>query len=412
MALPLAGIRILDLTRYLAGPFGAMILGDLGAEIIRIEHPEDLEFARRAPPHFIQGQSVYFLSLNRNKKSVALDLKSADGLAVFYDLVKTADVVFDNFRFGVTDKLKVDAETLKKIKPDIICCSLSGYGRNGPYADRPGADFIMQGISGVMSLTGEPGSPPQKTGISIVDHLGGLYAAISILASLVQKGRGGGGRSSDVSLLDSMVAVLTYVAAYYLNAGEVPQKVPYSGHPFNVPLQNFEASDGYIVLMAADDRFWPGVCRVIGKPEWGDDPRLKTMAGRGKHKQMILDAMIPAIKAKPVTHWVDAFVAEGVLCDRVNTLPEGMAHPQVLARNMVVEIDHPVSGTFRTVGNPIKLTDEPEVFGSPPLLGQHTDELLAEIGYSNEKIEQLRSSKTIGRRVQASELAAAAGPSS
>ena len=404
MALPLAGIRVLDLTHYLAGPFGAMILGDLGAEVIRIEHPTELEFARRAPPHFLHGQSVYFLSLNRNKKSIAIDLKSEQGLAVFYDLVKTADVVFDNFRHGVTEKLKVDAETLKKIKPDIICCSLSGYGQTGPYKDLPGADFIMQGISGVMSLTGEPGSPPQKTGISIVDHLGGLYSAIAILASLVQKGRTGHGQGSDISLLDSMVGVLTYVAAYYLNTGDEPQKVAQSGHPFNVPLQNFEASDGYIVLMAADDRFWPGVCRVIGIPEWAEDARFKTMADRRKNKQLILDAMIPTIKAGPVAHWVERFVAEGVLCDKVNTIAEGMEHPQVLARDMVVEINHPVSGTFKAIGNPIKLAGQKETFSPPPLLGQDTTDLLKQLGYDSEKIVGLQRAGVLGGAIVKPEL--------
>lgn len=395
-ALPLSGIRILDLTHFLAGPFASMILGDLGAEVIRIEHPTHLEEARKTPPHFMDGESVYFLSLNRNKKSITLDLKKEQGRAVFLDLVRNADVVFDNFRPGVTERLGIDHAKLRLIKPDIICCSLSAFGMTGPFSDRPGYDYIMQGISGLMSLTGEPGTPPEKTGISVVDHVGGLYAVIAILASLVQKERKGTGQLSDVALLDSILSLFTYVAGFYLNAGDVPKKISASGHPAYVPVQNFETADGYIVLMSLTEKFWHGTCRAIGKPEWADDPRFASAADRLTHKQQLLDLLIPLLKTKVSTHWLDALALEGVPSSPINTLAEGLEHPQVKARDMVVTVPHPVAGTFRTLGNPIKMPDKDAAYASPPLLGQHTEEILAGLlGYPREKITALRGQGVI-----------------
>lgn len=388
---PLSGIRILDLTHFLAGPFGSMILGDLGAEVIRIEHPTHLEDARTTPPHFLGGESVYFLSLNRNKKSITLDLKTPQGLEVFYDLTRTADVVFDNFRAGITEKLKIDYPRLRAIKADIICCSLSGFGGNGPFSDRPGYDYIMQGISGLMSLAGEPGAPPQKTGISVVDHVGGLYAVIAILASLVQKLRKGDGQFADVALLDGILSFFTYVAGYYLNAGDVPKKIPASGHPSYVPVQNFETADGWIVLMPVSEKFWLGTCRAIGKPEWADDPRFVRAADRLQNKQALLDMLMPLLKTKPAAYWLAALAREGVPSSPINTLPEGLEHPQVKAREMVVEIAHPSAGMFRSLGNPIKMPDKSPVYAAPPALGQQTEEILSELlGYSMDKIAVLR----------------------
>lgn len=394
--LPLSGIRILDLTHFLAGPFGSMILGDLGAEVIRVEHPSHLEQARKTPPHSMGGESVYFLSLNRNKKSITLDLKKEQGREVFLDLVRNADVVFDNFRAGVTKKLGIDHATLRLVKPDIICCSLSGFGATGPFSDRPGYDYIMQGISGLMSLTGEPGAAPAKTGISVVDHVGGLYAVIAILASLVQKERKGTGQFADVALLDSILSLFTYVAGYYLNAGDVPKKISASGHPSYVPVQNFETADEYIVLMPTTDKFWHGTCRAIGKSEWADDPRFASSADRLTHKQELLDLLIPLLKTRPSAYWLDALALEGVPSSPINTLPEGLEHPQVKARDMVVAVPHPVAGMFRMLGNPIKMPDKDPVYASPPLLGQHTEEILAGLlGYPMEKIAALRDQGVI-----------------
>ena len=396
VALPLSGVRILDLTHFLAGPFGSMILGDLGAEVIRVEHPTHLEQARQTPPHSMGGESVYFLSLNRNKKSITLDLKKAQGREVFLDLVRNADVVFDNFRAGVMEKLGIDHASLRLIKPDIVCCSVSGFGMTGPFSDRPGYDYIMQGISGLMSLTGEPDTPPAKTGISVVDHVGGLFAVIAILASLVQKERQGTGQAIDVALLDSILSLFSYVAGYYLNAGDVPTKIAASGHPSYVPVQNFETADGYIVLMSVSEKFWQGTCRAIGKPEWAHDPRFASTGDRLKHKQDLLDLLIPLFKSKRSVYWLDALALEGVPSSPINTLAEGLEHPQVKAREMVVTVPHPTAGTFRMLGNPIKMPDKVPVYASPPLLGQHTDEILAGLlGYPKEKIQDLRDQGVI-----------------
>lgn len=395
-ALPLSGIRILDLTHFLAGPFGSMILGDLGAEVIRIEHPDHVEAARKTPPHSLRGESVYFLSLNRNKKSITLDLKKERGREVFLDLVRKSDVVFDNFRAGVTQRLRIDHASLSLVKPDIVCCSVSGFGMTGPFSDRPGYDYIMQGISGLMSITGEPDTPPEKTGISVVDHVGGLYAVIAILASLVQKERKGAGQFADVALLDSILSLFTYVAGYYLNAGDAPTKIAASGHPSYVPVQNFETSDGYIVLMAVTEDFWQGTCRAIGMPELAREPRFASAAQRLAHKQELLDLLIPLFKTRPSAHWLEALAREEVPSSPINTLPEGLEHPQVKARDMVVTVPHPVSGTFRMLGNPIKMPGRDPAYAAPPLLGQHTQEVLSGLlGYAQEKIAALRSEGVI-----------------
>lgn len=392
MSLPLSGVRILDLTRVLAGPFGSMILGDLGAEVIRIEHPTELDDARTTPPHFIAGESVYFLALNRSKKSVTLDLKTADGLEVFYDLVRKSDVVFDNFRAGVTEKLKIDYPRLKRVKANIICCSLSGYGQTGPFSSSPGYDYLMQGISGLMELTGEPGAPPQKTGISIVDHIGGMYAAIAILASLTQRERTGEGQFCDVALLDSIVSLFTYVAGFYLNAGDVPKRVADSGHPSIVPVQNFETRDGHIVLMAMSEKFWRATCVAVGRPEWMEDPRFISGGERFKHKAELVGLLAPLLKTKSSAYWLEKLGQEGVPSSPVNTLPEGLGHPQLLSRNMVVEISHPTVGPFRAIGNPIKLNGKESEYAPPPIAGEHTEQVLSTIlCYSNEKIAALRA---------------------
>lgn len=397
MALPLTGVRILELTTFLAGPFAMMLLGDLGAEVIKIEDPSHPDIARITPPHFLGGESIYFLSLNRNKKSIAINLKQKEGLEVFYDLVKTADVVFDNFRAGTTKKLKIDHSILAAIKPDIITCSLSGFGQTGPLSDRPGYDYLMQGLSGLMSLTGEPGSPPQKTGISVVDHVGGMYAAMSILASLMQRERTGQGQASDVALLDSIISLFTYVGAYYLNTGEVPTKIAASAHPSFVPAQNFETADGYLVLMPITEKFWRSTCSAIGRPQLAVDPKFDSVAGRLKHKQELLDLLCPLFKSMPSAYWLERLGREGVPCSPIHDLAQGLEHPQVVARDMVVEITHPTAGKFRAIGNPMKMPGTHPVYGAPARLGEHTELLLSGLaGYSKARIDELREKAAIG----------------
>ena len=305
---------------------------DLGAEVIRIEHPHPSRGCTQDAAPFHGGEASISVSQPQQEEHYS-DLKTP-GPEVFYDLVRAADVVFDNFRAGITEKLKIDYSRLRDIKPDIIAVRCR-VRQQRTVLDRPGYDYIMQGISGLMSLTGEPDAPPQKTGISVVDHVGGLYAVIAILASLVQKQRKGAGQFSDVALLDGILSFFSYVAGYFLNAGDVPKKIPASGHPSYVPVQNFETADGNIVLMPVSEKFWQGTCRAIGKPEWAEDPRFRCAADRLRNKQALLDLLIPLLKCRPSAHWLEVLAREGVPSSPINTLPEGLDHPQVKARDMV-----------------------------------------------------------------------------
>ncbi len=387
----LSNIRVLDLTQTLAGPYGAMIMGDLGAEIIKIEQPGGCH-TRGIPPHFVHGDSTYFLSLNRSKKSLILDLKQEAGRNVFYDLAKVSDVVFDNFRPGVMERLKLDYETLSGLNPRIICCSLSGYGQTGPYRNRPGYDYIMQGVGGMMSLTGEPGAPPAKSGLSVIDHGTGMYAVIGILAAVMAREKTGKGQFVDISLLDTQISFLSYVGAGYLASGEVPGKVPFSGHPSQAPMQIFMARDDYIYILAGTDKFWNIFSGVIGRPELADDPRFKDMKARYQHKQELLDIVSPIIAEKTVAEWMELIVEAGIPCGPVNTVAEALQDPQVLDRDMVVEMEHPLGGKIKVPGNPLKMSDTPPQYKPPPARGQHSEEILKGLlGYEQNKIEELRS---------------------
>lgn len=387
----LSGIRILDLTQTLAGPYGAMLLGDLGAELIKIEPPGGC-LTRGTPPHFVHGDSTYFISLNRGKKSLILNLKEEAGRNIFCDLVKISDVVFENFRPGVMKRLGLDYEALSRINPRIVFCSLSGFGHTGPYRDRPGYDYIMQGIGGMMSLTGEPGAPPAKSGLSVIDHGTGLFAALGILAAVIARGRTGKGQFVDVSLLDTQISFLSYVGASYLIGGELPGKVPMSGHPSQVPMQLFMAKDDYIYILGGTDKFWAIFAGVIGKPELADDPRFKKMAGRYRHKQELLDTVSPVIAEKTVAEWMELLVEAGIPCGPINTVDKALADPQVLAREMVVEMEHPLGGKLRVPANPLKMSATPPIYAPPPTAGQHSAEILKRLlGYSEEKIEKLRA---------------------
>jgi crotonobetainyl-CoA:carnitine CoA-transferase CaiB-like acyl-CoA transferase len=385
----------LDLTQTLAGPFGAMLLGDLGAEIIKIEPPGGC-LTRRTPPHYVHGDSTYFLSLNRSKKGLILDLKQETGRNIFYELVDISDVVFDNFRPGVMERLKLDYASLSKRNPRIICCSISGYGHTGPYRDRPGYDYIMQGIGGMMSLTGEPGAPPAKSGLSVIDHGTGMLAALGILTAIIAREKTGRGQFIDASLLDTQISFLSYVGASHLIGGEAPGKVPMSGHPSQVPMQLFMAKDDYIYILAGTDKFWDIFTGVIGRPELADDPRFVDMEARYQHKQELLDIVSPIISQKTVAEWMELIVAAGIPCGPVNSVEKALKDPQVLSREMVVELEHPLGGKLKMPANPLKMSDTPPSYTPPPAPGQHTAEILGGLlGYSEGKIEELRAQKVI-----------------
>lgn len=377
----LAGIRILELATQLSGPYAGMVLADLGADLIKVESPEHPDAARTVPSAFVGDQTTYYLSLNRNKRSVLLDLKDPDGHAAFLKLVTAADVVLDNFRPGVTERLGVAYEQLAEINPAIITCSLSGFGHTGPLRDRPGYDYLMQALAGTMSLTGDPDGPPTKYGISVVDHVGGLFAALGIMAALAERERDpqGRGREVDVALLDTHLSLLSYVAADVLNGGRAPQRQRLSAHPTLVPAQAFPTLDGYVVVMPLANHFFPPLCEAVGMPELAKDPRYVDGARRLARREELLELFEARFAEGSTEHWVEALAAHGVPAAPVQTVEEALEMAQVRARDMVVELDHADYGSYRAIGNPLKISQHPQPLRAAPTAGEHTLEVLTEL---------------------------------
>lgn len=375
----LEGIKVLDLTQALAGPYGSLLLGDLGAEIIKIESSSG-DFTRTFTAVAIEGVSAYYLSINRNKKSVVLDLKTEKDLNIFYELVKTADVVYDNFRPGVVERLRIDYETLKEINPQIICCSISGYGHTGPEKDRPAFDLVIQAISGEMSITGEPGRPPVRMGIPMGDLAGGQFAALGICAALVERQRTGTGQKIDLSLLDSQISLMTYVGQYYFANGVIPGPSG-SGHQTTPAYRAFQTKDRWLVVACMNDNFWAPLCEALGLPELIDDPRFKTGNDRFKNRYQIDEILEKRFATKSADEWLSILKEANVPYGPVNDLKEALSDPQVLAREMIIEVEHEKLGRFKMIGNPIKSTSlaKTQAFTPPPLLGEHTEQVLKSI---------------------------------
>jgi len=393
----LDGVRVVDMAQMLAGGYGSMLLGDLGAEMIKIEQVEVGDRTRLLGPPFVEGESAYFMSINRNKKSVALDVKKDEGRQVLYDLVRVSDVVFDNFRPGVMEKLGCDYESLKAVNPRIIYCGLSGYGENGPYRNRPAFDLAIQAISGAMSITGEPGRPPVRMGIPMGDLAGSLFAALSISAALYAREATGEGRRIELSLMDTNVSLLTYVAQYYLTDGRIPGPIG-SGHMSVVPYQAFATQDIYIVVAVFVEKFWQALCGVLGIEELVDDPRFCDNDQRRDNREELVPLLEEIFRTRPGEEWLRLLSEARVPSGPINTMERLFADPQVAERDMLVEMEHPTVGRLRSIGNPVKTPPMPEgPFEPPPLHGQHTDEVLREVlGYSAERIDQLRESRVIG----------------
>ena len=394
METALAGVRIVDLTRALAGPYCSLILGDLGAEIIKIEAVGGR--GEVTGPYSYKGQDGYFMSVNRSKKSVTLDIRTDKGREVFYDLVKVSDVVLDNFRPGVLERLKVDYDTLKQIKPDIICCSISGFGPDGPYRDRPAYDLVVQAVSGAMGITGEPGRPPVRSGVAIGDQGAGMYAASGILAALYARESTGAGCRIETSLLETMVAQLAYEASLYLLSGIVPGPVG-SGHRTLPFYYAFQTRDGYIAV-AAINRF-RNLCKALGREDLAKDPRYSER-NIGEHRDKLIALMQEIFLTRTTDEWLAVLIEHDIPCGPVNTMDKALTDPQVLARDMVVSIDHTLGNQIKQTGNPIKISTTPpdarQKFLSPPTLGEHTTEVLSGIlGYSQEKIDHLRQEKVV-----------------
>ncbi|MEM3360053.1 MAG: CaiB/BaiF CoA-transferase family protein [Candidatus Bathyarchaeia archaeon] len=397
MVPPLKGIRILDLSRILTGPFCSMILADLGAEVIKVEMPRSGDDARLWGPPFIRGESAYFLCLNRNKKSITLNLKSEKGKAIIYKLVKECDVLLENFKPGVTKRLGVDYETISKINPRIIYCSITGFGQTGPYRDYPAYDIVIEGMGGLMGITSEPDRPPREVGIAIADIGAGMYAAIAILAALIAREKTGKGQWIDVSLLDSTVSLMTHMAANYFATGIVPKRDG-STHPNIAPYQCFKARDGkYLTVAVGNDRIWRNFCEALGLADLAENPKFSTNPKRVKNRDELIPTLEKIFLNKTRDEWIDILLKKGVPCGPVYAIDEVFRDPQVLHRKMLVEIEHPKAGTIKQIGIPMKFSETPgEIRTAPPLLGQHTDEILKNLlGYSEEEINQLRKEGVI-----------------
>lgn len=374
----LDGIRVLDLTQQLSGPYAGMILADLGADVVKVEAPHRPDPARVVPGRRVGGHSSYYLSLNRNKRSITLDLKCPGDREAFLRLVEESDVVLDNFRPDVMTRLGVDRAALEARNPAIVTCSLTGFGETGPERNRPAYDYLMQALAGSMDLTGEPDGPPTKYGLSVVDHVGGLFAVIGVLGSLVSRRDGQApGRHVDVSLLDSHLSMLSYLAADLLAGGEPPARQRLSSHPRVVGAQVYRTADGWLVLMPLAEHFWPRLCGVLDADELARDPRFVDAEARLAHRDELLGIVEPLVASRSTAEWMNLMVAADVPAAPVLSVAEAVAMPQAVAREMVVELVHPAYGSYRAMGNPVKISASgPVLLRGAPELGEHNAELL------------------------------------
>jgi crotonobetainyl-CoA:carnitine CoA-transferase CaiB-like acyl-CoA transferase len=391
---PLEGIRVLDLTRAMAGPYCTMMLGDLGADVIKVERPGSGDESRGWGPPFVGqsddnllGESAYYLSVNRNKRSITVNLKSSEGQEVIQRLARLCDVLVENFRTGVLDKLGLGYEDMKKLNPNLVYCSISGYGRTGPYAGRPGYDVIIQAEGGMMGITGPVEGPPSRVGVPIVDITTGMFAATSILAALRARDQAKEGQLIDISLFDTQAALLTNVASNYLIGGTDPLRTG-NDHPNLAPYGAFRAQDRWLVLGVANEPQWETFCSVIDRQDLRDDVRFKTNGNRIAHRDELGEILSEVMASRPVSEWLSALRNAGLPCGPINDVAAVFDHPQVQPRDLILEVEHPKAGPIRLTGFPYKISKTPaELHYPPPLLGEHTEEVLTEIlGYSMEQV--------------------------
>jgi crotonobetainyl-CoA:carnitine CoA-transferase CaiB-like acyl-CoA transferase len=388
---PLAGIRVLDLTRVLAGPYCTMFLGDLGAEVVKVEQPGVGDDTRGWGPPFAGGESAYFLCTNRNKRSLTVNLKSAEGIALVRKLAQRADVLIENFRPGAMDRMGLGEKELRAANPKLVYASLSGFGADGPMADVPGYDLIVQAWGGLMSITGTQESGPLKVGVAIIDLVAGLMLGKSIVAALYAREKIGMGQKIDTSLLEAEVAALINTGSIYLVGGKVPGRWG-NAHPTIVPYQSFQTENSFLVLGAASESIWKRLCPALGRADLADDPRFAKNANRVENRKELIAILSEVFMTRTTEHWVAALTEADVPCAPVQTIDQVFAAPQVLHRNMLVEVDHPTAGKVKMAGIPVKFSATPaSVRLPPPLLGQHNDEVLSTwLGMNAEEINQLK----------------------
>ena len=392
----LEGIRVLDLTRALAGPFCTLMLGDHGADIVKIEMPGSGDDTRHWGPPFIGEESAYFLSINRNKRSLTLNFKEPEAKKIFLDLASGADVVVENFTPGVMSRFGLDYETVKETNRKIIYCSISGFGQDGPYRSRPAYDQIMQGLSGIMSITGEPDGDPQKVGVAITDIGAGMWAAFAIMAAVFHRDQRGEGQAIDVSMMDAQVAWLTYQAAYYFANDRVPKRLG-AAHPNLVPYQAFMCKDGkYLNVAVGSERIWERFCQGIHREDLGANPDYATNGDRVRNRDSLVPLLQEFFLRRPVADWAEDLHAVSVPCGPINDLADVFDDPQLLHRQMYLEMPHPTLGSIKQTGIPIKFSQTPGGLDRPPpLLGEHNGEVLRELGYSDASIRQLADRSVI-----------------
>jgi crotonobetainyl-CoA:carnitine CoA-transferase CaiB-like acyl-CoA transferase len=401
MAMPLEGVRVLAVEQFGAGPWATLQLADLGAEIIKIEDPGNAGDVGRYVPPFQDGEhSLFFETFNRGKKSVALELRNPEGRAVFHDLVRASDAVFSNLRGDGPAKLGLTYDALKSVNPRIVCVSLTGFGMTGPRAKEAGYDYIIQAMAGWMSLTGDPDGPPTKSGLSLVDLSGGYVAAIALLAAIHRAQRDGTGCDADVSLFETALSELMYVGTWAATHGHITPRRANSAHPSIVPFQAFATRDGHITIAAAKPRFWERLCAAIDRPDLLEDPRYESFASRDEHRDELLAELDAVFAEHDAGHWVTLLVEAGVPVGRVNDVTEALQDPQTIARDAVVEYEHPNLGTVRQAATPLRLSGELPEPARAPFLGEHTDEILRDVcGYTDEQTGALREAGAFGERV-------------
>jgi crotonobetainyl-CoA:carnitine CoA-transferase CaiB-like acyl-CoA transferase len=393
----LSGTKVLDLCRVVSGPFATMHLGDLGADVVKIEDPRIGDESRRYGPPFINGESSYFLSINRNKRSCAIDLKSDAGRDAVIALAKVADVVIDNFRPGTLDRWGLTYEAMSSGNPRLIQCSISGFGRTGPDADRPGYDLILQGESGVMDITGDADGPPMKVGTSIADLVTGLYASQAVLAALLKRENSGTGGRVDVSMLDAMASLLTFNAGMYFASGESPKRRG-NVHPTISPYETFQASDGWFNLGVANDKFWSLFCSTIERSELEKDPRFDAAPKRAANRSVLAGILQQIFKSRPRDRWLDDLGGAGIPCGAIRTVSEVCEAPQLVRRDMVQTVSHRVAGEVKFVARPLRFDDQPPAPSMPPpTLGEHTIEVFENwLGWTREEVLGFASKGAFG----------------